>query len=79
MAEPADYSVAVWKDCEKCKGSGTQKNHLIDGTFWEDCDKCKGDGKRPTFISLRDVTFTHKGPQPDMVTALSQWLIKRED
>ncbi len=84
--DPNDYSVSVWKDCEKCSGSGQQKNVLIDGVFWEDCKHCKGYGKRPTFIPLSEVILAvskHQGvfvgSQTDTVAALNQWLLRQEE
>lgn len=77
--------LAVWRECEYCEGSGG--SDLFDQRGAQvPCSHCNGWGKRPIeFIPLEeldvgieDVSGFRVAKTPDIVTAISEWLERKE-
>lgn len=74
-----DYSLAVWKKCDHCKGVGKLESHYRVDRYT--CGICKGYGKVPTFIPLEKIMLVIESQgnmsivrPPETVTAIRQWM-----
>lgn len=77
------YSLAVWKDCEECRG--TASDGFDPDMNARPCPACNGHGKTPTFIPLSEIETHHDASQPEIksitltITALQEWLERQEN
>lgn len=78
-----DYSLAVWKACEHCEGTG--KLGSVSGVVPHPCGICRGYGKCPTFVPLKEIMLVidqYKGFDvstfTNTIAAIQQWLERQE-
>jgi len=80
-----ELSLAVWKDCETCKGTGKITASFMyteadkSGRLVVNCSSCSGFGKRPVaFIPLLELEGDHRFTSKTSMD-IQRWLDKQEE